>query len=238
MIKKLSILMPVFNEEKRIVKAVQRVLAVKLGGLSKEIIIINDGSTDGTIKKLEKIRNLKVVKKEIIKVINLSKNQGKGAAIRRGLKAITGDVVVIQDTDLEYDPEEYKLLLKPILEGDADVVFGSRFMGDRPHRVLLFWHMVANNLLTLISNMFTNINLTDMETGYKMFTSEVAHRLNIQENRFGMEPEFTAKVAKMNCRIFEVGVSYHGRNYDQGKKITWKDGVWALWCVIRYNLFD
>ncbi len=224
--------MPVFNERGYILKAVRRVMAVKLVRIAKELIVVDDGSVDGTSQQLRRLGG-----RAKIKVVTLKRNQGKGAAIRRGLKEVTGDVVVIQDADLEYDPKEFKLLLKPILEGDADVVYGSRFMGDRPHRVLLFWHMLANNLLTLISNMFTNLNLTDMETGYKMFTAKVAKKIVLKENRFGMEPEFTAKVAKMGCRIFEVGISYHGRNYDQGKKISWKDGVWALWCVIKYNLF-
>jgi glycosyltransferase involved in cell wall biosynthesis len=184
-------------------------------------------------------RNLGIkTKGNSIKIITLRKNQGKGAAIRRGLREITGEVVVIQDADLEYDPRELPILLKPILDGDADVVYGSRFMGNRPHRVLFLWHMVANNLLTTLSNMCTNINLTDMETGYKMFTVEVAKKLDLQENRFGLEPEFTAKVAKMGARVYEVGISYHGRNYEQGKKIGWRDGLWALWCILKYNLLS
>ncbi|KKS94366.1 MAG: Glycosyl transferase family 2 [Candidatus Collierbacteria bacterium GW2011_GWB1_44_6] len=221
--------MPVYNEDKLVVKAVRKVLGVNFGKIKLELIVVNDGSTDGTEEKLKRLKS--------IKVISLKKNQGKGAAIRRGLKEVTGDAVVIQDADLEYDPRELQILLKLITDGDADVVYGSRFMGDRPHRVLFFWHMVANNILTLISNMCTNLNLTDMETGYKMFTKEVAKRLDLRENRFGLEPEFTAKVAKMGVRVYEVGISYHGRNYEQGKKIGWKDGVWALWCILRYNLF-
>ena len=228
-IKKLSVIMPVYNEDKLVVKAVRKVLGVNFGKIKLELIVVNDGSTDGTEEKLKRLKS--------IKVISLKKNQGKGAAIRRGLKEVTGDAVVIQDADLEYDPRELQILLKLITDGDADVVYGSRFMGDRPHRVLFFWHMVANNILTLISNMCTNLNLTDMETGYKMFTKEVAKRLDLRENRFGLEPEFTAKVAKMGVRVYEVGISYHGRNYEQGKKIGWKDGVWALWCILRYNLF-
>lgn len=223
--------MPVYNEEKFIVRAIRRVLKVNLGRMKKEIIVVNDGSNDDTLSKLKAFGKK-------IKVFNLKRNQGKGAAIRRGLKEITGEVVVIQDTDLEYDPGELPILLKPITDGDAEVVYGSRFMGDRPHRVLFFWHMVANNLLTTVSNMCTNINLTDMETGYKMFTAKVAKRLDLQENRFGLEPEFTAKVARMGARVYEVGISYHGRNYDQGKKIGWRDGLQALWCILKYNLFS
>lgn len=225
--------MPVYNEEKFVAKAIRSVLAVNFGKVKKEIIVVNDGSTDKTHHQL-----LRFSGQARIKIVTLRKNQGKGAAIRRGLKEVTGDVVVIQDADLEYDPRELPILLKPIVDGDADVVYGSRFMGDRPHRVLFFWHMVANNCLTLISNMCTNINLTDMETGYKMFTVQVAKRLKLQENRFGLEPEFTAKVARMGVRIYEVGISYHGRNYEQGKKIGWKDGIHALWCILRYNLFS
>jgi glycosyltransferase involved in cell wall biosynthesis len=238
-IKKLSIIMPVYNEEKFIVQAVRKVMKVNFGNVKKELIVINDGSTDGTGKELKNSRNLGIkTKGNSIKIITLRKNQGKGAAIRRGLREITGEVVVIQDADLEYDPRELPILLKPILDGDADVVYGSRFMGNRPHRVLFFWHMVANNLLTTLSNMCTNINLTDMETGYKMFTVEVAKKLDLQENRFGLEPEFTAKVAQMGARVYEVGISYHGRNYEQGKKIGWKDGIWALWCILKYNLLS
>lgn len=229
MIKKLSIIMPVYNEEKLVTQAIRKVLAVKIDGWKKELIIINDGSTDGTAKKLR-------IKNKAVKIVHLKKNQGKGVAIRRGLREVTGGVIVIQDADLEYDPRELPILLKPIADGDADVVYGSRFMGDRPHRVLFFWHMIANNFLTLVSNMCTNINLTDMETGYKMFTVKVAKKLNLQEKRFGLEPEFTAKVARMGARVYEVGISYHGRNYEQGKKIDWRDGLRALWCILKYNL--
>lgn len=229
--------MPVFNEEYYVIKAIKRVLAVKIQGFSKEIIVVDDGSTDSTGLKLKKAKNQKLkTRGDSIKIISMRRNRGKGAAIRKGLKEVTGDVVVIHDADLEYDPKEIKLLLKPIIEGDADVVYGSRFMGDRPHRVLFFWHMLANNFLTLVSNMCTNLNLTDMETGYKMFTKKVAEELDLRENRFGIEPEFTAKIAKMNARVYEVGISYHGRNYQQGKKIGWKDGFHALWCILKYNL--
>jgi glycosyltransferase involved in cell wall biosynthesis len=222
--------MPVYNERLFVKKAIVQVLKAKVGELKKEVIVVDDGSNDGTTQILRKVKSRKV------KVFFQKKNIGKGAAIRRGLKEVTGDIVVIQDADLEYNPMEYSLLLQPILDKKADVVFGSRFLGDRPHRVLNYWHMVGNNFLTRVSNMMTNINLTDMETGYKMFTGEVAQKLKLQENRFGMEPEFTAKIAKMDCRIFEVGISYSGRNYDQGKKISWKDGVHALWCILKYNL--
>jgi len=228
--------MPVFNEETFVGEIIKRVVAVKISGIKKELIIVNDGSTDRTKKLLDKLARKKVAGVDI-KIFH-KRNGGKGSAIRRGLAEVTGDIVIIQDADLEYDPNDYHLMIKPILDGEADVVYGSRFMGDRPHRVLFFWHMVANNCLTLISNIFTNLNLTDMETGYKMFTAEVAKKIKIRESSFGMEPEFTAKIAKMKCRVYEVGISYHGRNYEQGKKITWKDGVWALWCVVRYNLFD
>lgn len=222
--------MPVYNEKSFVKKAISAVLKAKIGKLAKEIIVIDDGSRDGTTQILKTIKNRKV------KIFFQKTNQGKGAAIRRGLKEVTGDIVIIQDADLEYNPNEYSLMLQPILDKRADVVFGSRFLGDRPHRVLNYWHMVGNKLLTLVSNMMTNINLTDMETGYKMFTRKVADELDLQENRFGIEPEITAKIARMKCRVYEVGISYSGRNYDQGKKINWKDGVYAMWCILKYNL--
>jgi glycosyltransferase involved in cell wall biosynthesis len=228
--KKLSVIMPAYNERAFIRIAITAVLKANIGKLQKEIIVVDDGSKDGTTEILKTIKNRKV------KVIFQKKNQGKGAAIRRGLKEITGDIVIIQDADLEYNPKEFSLLLQPILDKHADVVYGSRFLGDRPHRVLNYWHMVGNKFLTLMSNMMTNLNLTDMETGYKMFTREVANKLHLQENRFGMEPEFTAKIARLGCRVYEVGISYSGRNYDQGKKIGWKDGVRAVWCILKYNL--
>jgi len=229
-VKKLSIIMPVFNERAFVKKAIMAVLKANIGKIQKEIIVVDDGSKDGTVQILKEIKNKK------IKIIFQKKNQGKGAAIRRGLKEITGDIVVIQDADLEYNPKEYPLLLQPILDKKADVVFWSRFLGDRPHRVLNYWHMVGNKFLTLMSNMMTNLNLTDMETGYKMFTREVADSLHLVEKRFGVEPEFTAKIARMKSRVYEVGISYSGRNYDQGKKISWKDGVRAVLCILKYNL--
>lgn len=234
LVKKLSVIIPVYNEEKTLRKIVRKVIQSKIGKVSKEILIVNDGSTDGTKEIAEKIKKSKY--KGVKLVVIHKRNGGKGSAIQRGLKEMTGEVAIIQDADLEYDPTEYSILMKPIQDGDADVVYGSRFMGDRPHRVLFFWHMVGNKLLTLVSNMFTNVNLTDMETGYKMFTGKVAKKLMIKENGFGMEPEFTAKVAKMGCRIYEVGISYRGRSYKEGKKINFKDALWALWCVFKYNL--
>lgn len=225
----LSIIVPVFNEDRFILKTIEGIKKANTLGLRKQIIVVNDGSTDLTRTKLKEVLG--------IKLINFKRNKGKGAAIRAALKKVTGQVVVIQDADLEYDPDEYIYLLQPILDRDADVVFGSRFMGDRPHRVLYFWHMVANKLLTLTSNMFTNINLTDMETGYKMFTKKIARRLTLVENRFGFEPEFTAKVSQLKARTYEVGISYRGRGYEQGKKINWIDGLYALWCILKYNLF-
>lgn len=227
---KLSIIIPSYNEGPTIVKTINMVKSVNLGGIKKEIIVINDGSTDDTRVKLKKIT------KRNIKVINKRENQGKGAAIREGLKQISGKVVVIQDADLEYDPEEYKLLLKPMLEGKAEVVYGSRFVTTEERRVMNFWHSIGNKVLTLLSNSLTNLNLTDMETCYKMFTKDIAEKLDIKEKRFGFEPEFTAKVAKMKCRIYEVGISYHGRSYREGKKIGWRDGVIAIWIIIKYNL--
>jgi len=229
---KLSIIIPVYNERETLAELTGRVKAVELQDIVKEIILIDDGSTDGT-------RNLIASElKEIVdRVILQPKNQGKGAALRAGFAAATGDVLVVQDADLEYDPQEYGKLLKPILDGQADVVYGSRFTGEGPHRVLFFWHYVGNKFLTLVSNMFTNLNLTDMETCYKMFRKEVLEGITIQQNRFGFEPEITAKVARGNWRIYEVGISYYGRTYEDGKKIGWKDGVQALWCILRYGVW-
>ena len=227
---KLSVIIPVYNEVGTVIELVNRVLRAKVDGILKEVIIVDDASTDGTDRELKKLRDKK------IKLITKAKNQGKGAAIRDGLKLITGDIVVIQDADLEYDPNEYKLLVEPIKEGKADVVFGSRFIPFRPHRVLYFWHMVGNKLLTLLVNAVTNMNFTDMETCYKAFTREVAKNITIAENRFGFEPEFTIKVSRMGYKIYEVGISYSGGGYDEGKKINWKDGMTALGCVMKYGL--
>ena len=227
---KLSIIIPCYNEVNTISDIVKAVINSPY--TNKEIIIVDDFSTDGTREKLRaEIVSL------VDKIIFHDKNSGKGAAIRTGLKEFTGDIVIIQDADLEYDPAEYPNIIGPILQNHADVVFGSRFQGGHPHRVLYFWHRVGNGFLTLLSNMFTNLNLTDMETCYKAFKREIALALTIEENRFGFEPEITAKIAKMKCRVYEVGISYYGRTYQEGKKIGWKDGFRAIYCILKYNLF-
>jgi len=224
---KLSVVMPVFNEVGTIHTIIKRVQNV---AIEKEIIIVDDCSTDGTPELLKEVQEANV------RVFYHDKNQGKGAALRTGLSQITGDICVIQDADLEYNPEEYHRLLKPILDGRADVVYGSRFLSSGEHRVLLFWHSIGNRFLTLLSNMFTNLNLTDMETCYKMFRTEVIRGLTLEQDRFGFEPEFTAKIARKKWRIYEIGISYSGRDYAEGKKINWKDGVAALWCILKYRL--
>ena len=224
---KLSVVMPVFNEVGTILTIIKRVQNV---AIEKEIIIVDDCSTDGTRELLRGVHDANV------RVFYHDKNQGKGAALRTGLSQITGDICVIQDADLEYNPEEYHRLLKPILDGRADVVYGSRFLSSDEHRVLLFWHSVGNKFLTLLSNMFTNLNLTDMETCYKMFRAEVIKGLRLEQDRFGFEPEFTAKIARGRWKIYEIGISYSGRDYMEGKKIGWKDGVAALWCILKYRL--
>ena len=226
----LSVIIPCFNECETISAIVTTVRAAS--PVDKEIIVVDDCSTDGTRELLRG-----EVDALIDQVVYHNVNQGKGAALRSGIRAARGDIVLIQDADLEYDPIDYAALLQPILNNNADVVYGSRFISGRPHRVLYFWHRVGNGLLTLLSNAFTNLNLTDMETCYKVFRREVIQGMEIEEDRFGFEPEITAKVAKAHCRVFEVGISYYGRTYEQGKKIGWKDGLWALWCIIKYNLF-
>jgi len=226
---KLSIVIPCYNEVRTIRHIVDRVRAAPVA--EREIIIVDDCSRDGT-RDLLRTEIAPLVDKVLFHEVN----QGKGAALRTGFRAATGDIVVVQDADLEYDPQDYPRLLQPILEGKADVVFGSRFQGGQPHRVVYFWHMVGNKFLTLLSNMATNINLTDMETCYKMFRREVLQRIEIEENRFGFEPEITAKVARLGVVIFEVGISYYGRTYAEGKKIGWRDGFRALWAIAKYNL--
>jgi len=228
----LSVVIPCYNEIGTIEEIVQAV--VQSPYPNKEIIIVDDYSQDGT---REKLKNNIAPSSVVVKVLYHDKNMGKGAALRTGFAAATGDIVIVQDADLEYDPIQYPQIIEPILQGRADVVFGSRFMGGQPHRVVYYWHRVGNGVLTLLSNMFTNLNLTDMETCYKAFRREVIQQITIEENRFGFEPEITAKVAKLRCRIYEVGISYYGRTYEEGKKIGWKDGVRALFCIVKYNLF-
>ena len=234
----LSIIIPAYNEEKSILQILRKIEQVSLiAGMEKEIIIIDDYSSDNTVDIVREYINTQNLSN--IKLLSQDRNQGKGAALRRGFSEATGDYVIIQDADLEYDPNEYNLLLQPILDGFADVVYGSRFMGGKPHRILFFWHSIGNKFLSFLSNMFTNLNLTDMETCYKMYRKEILDQISLKENRFGIEPELTAKMSKIkNVRVYEVGISYYGRTYEEGKKIGWRDGLRAIYCIVKYNLFS
>ena len=230
--KKLSIIIPVYNEEGTIRPILKKIYELKIDNIDFEVIVINDGSTDNSVKIIKENNEL------YNQFINLEKNSGKGFAIKSGLKLVTGDYVILQDADLEYDPSEYTKLLNPIISNKADVVYGSRFLGNDERRVLYFWHTVGNKFLTLLSNMLSNLNLTDMEVCYKVFKTDVIKNIDLQENKFGFEPEITAKIAKKNIKIYEVGIKYFGRKYSEGKKITWKDGFSAIRCIIKYNLFS
>ena len=235
--KKLSIIIPVYNEERTILQVLNKLVTIKLiQSVERELVIVKDNSTDESEKIILNFK--KDNPKTEIQYFKHEKNKGKGAALNTAFSKVTGDIIIIQDADLEYDPEEFNRLLKPILDGFADVVYGSRFKGSNAHRALFFWHTVGNNFLTFLSNMFSNLNLTDMETCYKMIKKEIIQSIEINENRFGIEPEITAKISKIKgVRIYEVGISYYGRTYEEGKKIGWKDGFRAIYCIVKYNLF-
>jgi glycosyltransferase involved in cell wall biosynthesis len=229
---KLSIIMPVYNEENTIDEIISKIKNVELHNIDREIIIVDDHSCDGTLEKLNTY-----CRDREIKIYRHENNMGKGAALRTGIKKASGDIIIIQDADMEYDPSEYNKLIKPIVEDKADVVYGSRFRNSEEMCVSRFWHTTGNKFLTLISNIFSDLNLSDMETCYKVFKRKVMDAIEIEENRFGFEPEITAKIAKKNLRIYEVGISYNGRTYKEGKKISWRDGFHALWCILKYNIF-
>ena len=238
MLNKLSIVIPCYNEEKTIHLILDKIRqVVLLNNIEKEFIVINDCSSD---KTRESIENYFIKFTDLdYKIFTHEANKGKGAAIHTGIANATGDYLIIQDADLEYNPNEFNLLLQPVVDGFADIVFGSRFMGGNPHRILFFWHSIGNKFLTAISNIFTNLNLSDMETCYKLFRTDIIQGIKLKEKRFGFEPEVTAKISRVkNARIYEVGISYYGRTYDDGKKIGWRDGLWAIWCILKYNIWD
>ncbi|MBC7850072.1 MAG: glycosyltransferase family 2 protein [Chitinophagaceae bacterium] len=237
MLNTLTVIVPVYNEEQSIVTILSRIQKVQLlNDISKEIIIVDDGSTDRTHEMIASF--IETNEDAVVQYHRLEKNGGKGTAVRKGIELATGEYLIIQDADLEYDPEEYNVLLATVLKADADLVLGSRFVGGKPHRILFFWHSIGNHILTRLSNMFTNLNLTDIETGYKMIRTSIIKKIVLRENRFGFEPEVIAKLARIRgIKIYEVGISYYGRTYEEGKKINWKDGFRAIYCILKYNLF-